>query len=433
MQKIGFLVACLHQAGCRHEHSARIFSNSELCCQSGVQISNACPTTRMEIFRLLLLSSIPISGLRSQSAQRIGPPTKNYRYMLDAKTQQQRSVPIMNDITVNDERSVKRVTSLNNETFTPSLNAVEGLAVVKFFAPWCRTCKALAPQFEAIAEKYEGMANFFEVDFSRERQVCRDNRILVLPTIMFYVPEVGTIDRFSWKRTTAQKFQTRLETLLTSGNLQQLRALNPDVLTPLVRFKELYGSVQAIRKAPEYLQEKERWLTDQQTNELKELFRILDRNGDGVIDETEFEDVCFALVTGVPKEKLKACDFAPEDVLGIITAADGDDSTHALDEATFVRLMAHRAKEDILDPNALLDIFEALDTNGNGLINVQDLVKALVGVRSALGDDGAALGEIRDAEQDALLRAFDLHDIKNGSASINYEEFVSMLTGRGIR
>ena len=165
------------------------------------------------------------------------------------------------------------VTALDEASFRPTLDACDRLAVVKFYAPWCRTCKQVGPIFAKTAEKYRDRAHFFEVDFSSHRMVSRENQVLLLPTIQFFVPGlIGCVERFTLTYP-AKLLSTQLDAFLADGKLDQLRALDPEALSPLVRFKELHGAVQALKKAPEYLKEKEAtWVTEQQQSEMKALF-----------------------------------------------------------------------------------------------------------------------------------------------------------------
>ena len=96
--------------------------------------------------------------------------------------------------------------------------------------------------------------------------------------------------------------------------------------------------------------------------------------------------------------------------------------------ATVTRLLS----QEILDPQSLLDTFAALDINGNGVLEVSELVGVLSAMQAASSDNeaggpGAFFGEIGSQKVGQLLRAFDLEDQK---CSVNYEEFVNMVAGR---
>jgi thiol-disulfide isomerase/thioredoxin len=62
---------------------------------------------------------------------------------------------------------------------------------VKFYAPWCRTCAGIKPTFDRVASKssetYGDRVQFFEVNFKESRELCASQRIVLLPTIHFYL------------------------------------------------------------------------------------------------------------------------------------------------------------------------------------------------------------------------------------------------------
>ena len=66
-------------------------------------------------------------------------------------------------------------------------------------------------------------------------------------------------------------------------------------------------------------------------------------------------------------------------------AADGDESTNTVDEAAFLRVMAQRASDEIKDTDALLATFKALDLDGNGVLEVNEIVEALAATREEIG------------------------------------------------
>lgn len=61
---------------------------------------------------------------------------------------------------------------------------------IKFYAPWCHHCQALAPNWAAMARDLEGRLNIGEVDCTQEKKLCKDAKVRGFPTmILFRGPE----------------------------------------------------------------------------------------------------------------------------------------------------------------------------------------------------------------------------------------------------
>ena len=121
------------------------------------------------------------------------------------------------------------------------------------------TCKQVGPIFAKTAE-YRDCAHFFEVDFSRTAGEPRAGAAAADDPVLRAGHRLRrALHAAGLKR---KLLNTQLDAFLADGKLDQLRALDPEALSPLVRFKELHGAVQALKKAPEYLKEKEAtWVT----------------------------------------------------------------------------------------------------------------------------------------------------------------------------
>ena len=61
----------------------------------------------------------------------------------------------------------------------------ERLMVVKFFAPWCRSCKSIKPRFDKLARARDDIA-FYEVSFVAAKETCKHCKITYLPTMHVY-------------------------------------------------------------------------------------------------------------------------------------------------------------------------------------------------------------------------------------------------------
>jgi thioredoxin 1 len=70
------------------------------------------------------------------------------------------------------------------ETFSDLV--AEGTVLVDFWGPRCQPCIALMPAVEALVESYEGRLALVKVNAPENRQVCRDLRVLGLPTYVLY-------------------------------------------------------------------------------------------------------------------------------------------------------------------------------------------------------------------------------------------------------
>lgn len=59
------------------------------------------------------------------------------------------------------------------------------VSVVDFYATWCGPCKAIAPVFDALAEKVPE-AQFARVDVDGAEDVAAEYGITAMPTILFF-------------------------------------------------------------------------------------------------------------------------------------------------------------------------------------------------------------------------------------------------------
>ncbi|KAI5788292.1 thioredoxin-like protein [Geopyxis carbonaria] len=65
------------------------------------------------------------------------------------------------------------------------LNSRDGW-FVKFFAPWCGHCQAMAPAWAELGKEMEGQLNIGEVNCETEKRLCKDIHLRGYPTILFF-------------------------------------------------------------------------------------------------------------------------------------------------------------------------------------------------------------------------------------------------------
>jgi thioredoxin 1 len=70
------------------------------------------------------------------------------------------------------------------ETFSSLVE--EGNVLVDFWGPRCQPCLALMPAVDALEERYAGQVRLVKVNAPDNRQVCRDLRVMGLPTYVLY-------------------------------------------------------------------------------------------------------------------------------------------------------------------------------------------------------------------------------------------------------
>lgn len=76
--------------------------------------------------------------------------------------------------------------SVDKNTFEDEVLNAEGWVLVDFWSDGCEPCKALMPDVEALAEKYEGKAKFCKLNTTKARRLAIKQRVLGLPTIALY-------------------------------------------------------------------------------------------------------------------------------------------------------------------------------------------------------------------------------------------------------
>lgn len=75
---------------------------------------------------------------------------------------------------------------LSAETFQTLVTMTQEPWFIKFYAPWCHHCQAMAPSWDQLAKRMEGRLNIGEVNCDAESRLCKDVRLKGYPTILFF-------------------------------------------------------------------------------------------------------------------------------------------------------------------------------------------------------------------------------------------------------
>ena len=76
--------------------------------------------------------------------------------------------------------------SVDKNTFEAEVLKAEGFVLVDYWSDGCEPCKALLPDVEELAEKYEGKVKFCKLNTTKARRLAISQRVLGLPTIALY-------------------------------------------------------------------------------------------------------------------------------------------------------------------------------------------------------------------------------------------------------
>ena len=58
--------------------------------------------------------------------------------------------------------------------------------IVDFWASWCGPCKAMGPSVDKLAEEFAGRIEVGKYNCDDENDFASDNRIMSLPTLLFF-------------------------------------------------------------------------------------------------------------------------------------------------------------------------------------------------------------------------------------------------------
>ncbi|KAF2636916.1 thioredoxin-like protein [Massarina eburnea CBS 473.64] len=76
--------------------------------------------------------------------------------------------------------------SLTPETFQDMVTNTNEPWFIKFYAPWCHHCQAMAPNWLQMAREMKGKLNIGEVNCEAEKHLCKDAGVKGYPSLLFF-------------------------------------------------------------------------------------------------------------------------------------------------------------------------------------------------------------------------------------------------------
>ena len=76
---------------------------------------------------------------------------------------------------------------LTQESFMKLVTNSQEPWFIKFYAPWCHHCQALAPSWAQMGKEMQGKLNIGEVNCDKDSRLCKDVRVRAYPTIHFFL------------------------------------------------------------------------------------------------------------------------------------------------------------------------------------------------------------------------------------------------------
>ena len=106
----------------------------------------------------------------------------------------------------------------------------ERIVAVRFFAPWCKSCKASHPHFKKLVLRHSPNVKFVEVPLTKETAYIHEG--LGVPSVPFghiYHPEAGLVEEMKINKRVIGKFADALDSYVNGSCDLPLDEESPEV------------------------------------------------------------------------------------------------------------------------------------------------------------------------------------------------------------
>ena len=79
-----------------------------------------------------------------------------------------------------------KLVEVTDANFGETVEGVDGLAMVDFWAAWCGPCRMVAPVIEQLADEYDGRLKVGKLDVDANQKTASRFNIRSIPSILFF-------------------------------------------------------------------------------------------------------------------------------------------------------------------------------------------------------------------------------------------------------
>lgn len=77
------------------------------------------------------------------------------------------------------------IVTLNEKKFDRFIEKFP-LAVVDFWAPWCKPCKIISPRLRQLSKRYQGKVAFAKLNIDNHNAIAKRFHVLGIPNLIFF-------------------------------------------------------------------------------------------------------------------------------------------------------------------------------------------------------------------------------------------------------